>query len=281
MIIFRTADIDIHLDYLRLKESHIAFGVFGWITLLIMAVSFQVVEMFYVTKPFSKPLANYLGLGITILLVLKLVLLFFDKNFLNGSINILLGVATLSYSILTLKNLFNQKRRVIEATILFWRVGIISLGVFSTLWIIKNILDFPAITDALPYHYLSFNGWFYLVYGLLIILFTTFSFSIVFAMVYKIVPFLVWFHLNAKGYFTAPLMHEVISPKYSKAHLYFHLVVVLLSLFSLAFPHLWQLVGVLIAVSFGVIAFALIRAWLKYKDVEKNGKRIDFNIEAK
>ena len=279
MIIFRTADIDIPLDYLRLKESHITFGIFGWITLLIMAVSFQVVEMFYVTKPFSKSLANFLGIGISGLLFLKLILIFFAGDFLDKGINILLGIATLVYAILTLKNLFNQKRRVIEATILFWRAGIISLAIFSIIWTVYSLLEIPAIAYTLPHHFFTFVGWFHIIDGGMVIAFFAFAFSIVFAMVYKIVPFLVWFHLNAKGYFNAPMMHEVISPKYSKAHFYFHLVIIAFALISLPFPHLWQGVGVLLSVSFGFIAFALVRAWLKYKDVEKNGQKMEFNFK--
>ena len=51
-----------------------------------------------------------------------------------------------------------------------------------------------------------------------------FALSVVFGMMYKIVPFLVWFHLNSQGYFDAPVMTEIISPKRAKLHVYLALM---------------------------------------------------------
>ncbi len=165
---------------------------------------------------------------------------------------------------------------MIEATILFWRVGIISFLIFNLLWIVNSILQIPAVIAVLPHHLFTFIGWFHILDGGMVITFSSFVFSILFAMLYKIVPFLVWFHLNAKGYFTAPLMHEVISPKQSRTHFYIHLFTILSSFIALVFPYFWHLVGVFLTISFGTVGFAIAKAWLKYKDVEKNGQRFDF-----
>jgi hypothetical protein len=40
--------------YASVKKIHHSFALFGWITLLIISVSFQVIEMFYVTPPLSQ-----------------------------------------------------------------------------------------------------------------------------------------------------------------------------------------------------------------------------------
>ncbi len=38
-------------DFLALRQLHLGLGLLGWIALLILSVSFQVIEMFYVTPP--------------------------------------------------------------------------------------------------------------------------------------------------------------------------------------------------------------------------------------
>jgi len=106
-------------------------------------------------------------------------------------------------------------------------------------------------------------------------LYAAFALSIVFAMSYKIVPFLTWFHLNAQGYFTAPMMHEVIHPRYAMRHLALHLTTLFSALFSSVDPRLWPLTGLLLAGSFLWLALAIYRAWHLYLDVRENGERID------
>lgn len=44
----------------QMKEGHYSFGLFGWIALLIISISFQVIEMFYVTPPYPKLISYYL-----------------------------------------------------------------------------------------------------------------------------------------------------------------------------------------------------------------------------
>ena len=40
--------------YMQVKEAHYSFGLFGWIALLIISISFQVIEMFYVPPPYPQ-----------------------------------------------------------------------------------------------------------------------------------------------------------------------------------------------------------------------------------
>jgi positive regulator of sigma E activity len=43
-------------------------------------------------------------------------------------------------------------------------------------------------------------------------------------MVYKIIPFLSWFHLSSKGYFSLPTIREFIEEKYIRVHFFIHLL---------------------------------------------------------
>jgi uncharacterized membrane protein YesL len=108
-------------------------------------------------------------------------------------------------------------------------------------------------------------------------LFTAFALSVVFAMSYKIVPFLVWFHLNAQGYFNAPMMHEVIHPRFAMRHLALHLTALFTALAAAGLtPGLWHVAGALLLLGFGALAGAIYRAWHLYRHVQATQERFDF-----
>jgi uncharacterized membrane protein YesL len=112
------------------------------------------------------------------------------------------------------------------------------------------------------------------------IFFAGFALSIIFAMFYKIVPFLTWFHLNAQGYFTAPMMHEVIHPKTAMKHLYIHLAATASFLLSLFFAPFIYLAGVLTVLSFGWALYGLVHAHRLYVKTQREGEKFEMNIDA-
>jgi uncharacterized membrane protein YesL len=99
-----------------------------------------------------------------------------------------------------------------------------------------------------------------------------------YAMTYKIVPFLVWFHLNAKGYFEAPMMHEVVHPKYARLNLYLFLTSFILLLIAPFVSIMWKIGSIAFIISFFMLFLAIYRAIKKYYYVLENGKRFEFNI---
>lgn len=96
---------------------HMAWGLFGWIGLLIIGVSYQVVPMFQVTKPYPEFMRKYLAPVLFILLFLKtavggakhfiLVSDGFDSFFSFG-----FGVLFLSFVVATLKLQLQRKRKI-------------------------------------------------------------------------------------------------------------------------------------------------------------------------
>jgi hypothetical protein len=245
--------------YMQIKESHYSFGLFGWIALLIISISFQVIEMFYVTPPYPKLVSRYLPLiFIALLFVSSLIGLFYPS--LWALSDILLALLLSGYALLTLKRLTQRKRPLADATVWFWRIGLGSLLLSMLFMSIALFLELSAV-KLLSY-----------------ILFVSFALSIVFAMFYKIVPFLTWFHLNSQGYFTAPMMHEVIHPKTAKKHLWIHLAVVIAFILSIFIPSLITVAGVLTITSFGWMGYQIIHANILYKKTQESGER--FNIGA-
>jgi len=245
--------------YSQIKEAHYSFGLLGWIALLIISISFQVIEMFYVTPSYPDLVSHYLPLTLLGLLIVTSVAGLFIPSVWIIS-NILLMILLGGYALLTLKRLTQKKRPLTDATVWFWRVGLSSL-LLSMLSMGITLFTDVAVIKTLSY-----------------IFFTSFALSIVFAMFYKIVPFLTWFHLNSQGYFTAPMMHEVIHPKTAKKHLYIHLATIVTFVVSIFIAQMILLAGLLTMLSFGWMGYQIIHAHLLYKKTQETGEKFDMNI---
>jgi uncharacterized membrane protein YesL len=116
------------------------------------------------------------------------------------------------------------------------------------------------------------------IQSLSFIFFASFALSIVFAMFYKIVPFLTWFHLNSQGYFTAPMMHEVIHPKTAMRHLYIHLATLVTFMLSPFISPFIYAAGVLTLLSFGWMLWQIVHAWKLYVHTQRTGEKFDMNL---
>jgi hypothetical protein len=243
-------------SYSVVKEAHYSFGLFGWIALLIISISFQVIEMFYVTPAYPKFVSGYLPFKLLGLLLLGLIISFLIPT-VWAVIDVFIALVLIGYASITLKRLTQRKRPLTDATIWFWRLGLSSL-ILSMLCLLVTLFTEQEILKQLSY-----------------LFFATFALSIVFAMFYKIVPFLTWFHLNAQGYFTAPMMHEVIHPKTANKHLYIHLATLVAFLLSLAITPFIYLAGLLTILSFGWMAYQIIHAWKLYQHTQKTGEKFD------
>jgi len=245
----------IDIDYLWLKEMHYSFGLFGWISLLIISVSFQVIEMFYVTPSFPKGYAKNLPIAIIALLFIDLF--FSSLNPQIRSILQLLVVLLIAFHAgFILLRLKQKKRPVIDATILFWILGEGAFIAFAVALIATFYVTLPPL--------------------LLVVLFSFFPLSVIFAMSYKIVPFLVWFHLNAQGYFNAPMMHEVTPPSYAKRNFYIFLGAFVTAIIAVFLPVVWYLSALLLMIAFFMLFLNNYRAWHKYQEVLESGEKFSF-----
>ncbi|RRS32877.1 MAG: hypothetical protein P794_00360 [Epsilonproteobacteria bacterium (ex Lamellibrachia satsuma)] len=242
--------------YTQIKEAHYSFGLFGWIALLIISISFQVIEMFYVTPAYPVLVSRYLPMTLLLLLIISTLIGLFYPD-IWGVSNILLALLLSGYALLTLKRLTQKKRPLTDATVWFWRLGLSSLLVSMLSMVLTPFMDNMFI-KTLSY-----------------IFFASFALSIVFAMFYKIVPFLTWFHLNSQGYFTAPMMHEVIHPKTAKKHLYIHLATIVTFVLSVFIPPFIFVAGFLTIVSFTWMTYQIIHAHKLYKHTQETGEKFD------
>jgi hypothetical protein len=240
------------IHFVEFKEAHYSFALFGWVSLLIISVSFQVIEMFYVTPKYPNIMSQYLTIALFVLLLVKLALLFLGIS--TQLIDLALPILLILYAISTTERLLSRKRPTSDATVWFWHLGMALLTLSMVITFLKNTLGVNSLLTEVSY--ISFIG---------------FALSIVFAMVYKIVPFLTWFHLSNQGYIEAPMMHDVIHPKKAKIHFKIHLAMILA--FFISFK---TLASLLMLFSFGWLLYHLIFAIKKYNYTQEHTEKIEW-----
>ncbi len=232
----------------KLKQLHYSFGLFGWVALLIISISFQVIEMFYVTPSYPDKISKYL------VLIIFALLLFSPLQ--NTISTILISLLFIIYAILTIKRLLKRKRPTKDATVWFWHFGMGMLIASMSILIAGQFIENETLNSL---SYLTF---------------IFFALSIVFAMVYKIVPFLVWFHLSNQGFMDAPLMFDIVNPKEIKKHFYLHIATFTFLILGLFSDYLFVVASLMVIASFGLLLYHLVYAANKYNYTQKNSKPI-------
>lgn len=154
--------------------SHVVMGLAGWIGLLVMGTAWQVVPMLQLTPPYPPGLTR--GLLVLVSVSLGSAVVPSGPWPLLGQIG--LGLSAWIFAIATLDLQRRRKRKIPDVGLWFWRLGMGSL--------MLSALLFPLATQ----------GRVTLLAGLVFLL--GFAVSVVCAMLYKIVPFLAWFHLQAQ-----------------------------------------------------------------------------------
>ena len=220
----------------------------------------QVVEMFYITPKYPTFFSKYLVLMIFILLLVKSFAIIFNME--SQIITMFLSAIFMVYAGVTLHRLHHRKRPTSDATVWFWRLG---MGLLIMSMLIVFINTFTLLPSHIMFiSYITFIG---------------FTLSIVFAMVYKIVPFLTWFHLSNQGYMEAPMMHDVIHPKKAKIHFRIHVAMLITWLSSALLEKADYLIifaSLLVMVSFGWLLYHLVYAVKKYNYTQKHTEKVEW-----
>jgi hypothetical protein len=212
------------LPYAQLATAHISLALGGWVMLLIVGVSYQVVPMFQLTPNYPAWLVNGLAPAMFIVLLLSLLPLLIEPGLIESAphwsviiAHSLFWLFAGCFAVTTLMLQSKRRRRVADATLGFFRLGMMSL-LCTSLFALATLF-FPAI-DRLG--------------TLSAVLFLLgFAMSLMHGMLYKIVPFLVWFHLFRGGVKSGvPNMKEIIPETWMWNHLWLHRGTLLAALFA-------------------------------------------------
>ena len=226
---------------------HILFGMFGYATLLIMGIAFQVIPMFYVARDFPKFVQDKFPFILAFLLFayIGFEFLAIDITILKFLLLFIVGL----FAYFGINSLNNRRRPIFDVTLLYWQLSLYSLLLSLIIWTFaKSDVDYL----------LS------IIFGL------GFLYSLLQGMVYKIIPFLCWFHLTSKGYFTVPTMRELIVE--SSIRLQFYIYISSLLFFILAFflsAIFLYLAALLFIVSNLLFLVNIVIAINKYKKIAK------------
>ena len=197
------------LPYTKLAAAHISLSLGGWVLLLIIGVSYQVVPMFQLTPNYPEWLGLGLAPAILIVLVLSLLSLLLESrpHWLVIAGHVMFWFLAGIFAVTTLRLQSKRRRRIADATFSFFRLGMMAL-LCAALFDIASLFS-PSIE---------------LCETLSAVLFLLgFAMSLMHGMLYKIVPFLVWFHLFRGGIKRGvPNMKEIIPEHLMWRHLWLH-----------------------------------------------------------
>lgn len=238
---------------------HAAWGLGGWALLLLTGVSYYVVPMFQLTPAYPAWLGRFLPWTLLLVLLLWALQLFGEPAWWEPWVLVAgLSLAAI-FAVATLVLQSRRRRRVPDVTLILFRGGMISLLMVVAILLIRAAVP-PAPTFVMVYDVavgvLAFVGLFV---------------SVITGMLYKIVPFLNWLHLQRLGGLTIlpPNMKEMIPDRAMYGQMRLHFLALLVLLLAVVWPMAATPAGLLFAASCAWLEWNLIaavRMYCKFRD---------------
>jgi hypothetical protein len=260
----------------ELTNIHALWGGIGWMSVLILAVSLQVIPMFHVAPRFPKLVAHFIPIILLFSLLFSLLALFAFPKAMPTLLTILL-VAFVTFNLVLLSIIWQRKRKVPDITINCWRVAVIALVVILLLYLSPE----RWFSEVFLIHKTTFLGAAFIYFYLL---------TILQGMLFKILPFLSYTHLQQRclSNFDAmqylPNMHELLSKKLAKLLFCSHIVVGGFLLLTVLNPSFYWLFSVGLLIEFILFLFIIMgtcrvyyRSLLAIKQLEEKLMKIKTN----
>jgi hypothetical protein len=242
-----------------IANIHSVFGIFGFAGILIIGVSFQVLPMFYVAPKFKAFCKKRVIWLIPAGLILWAVLNIFNDTYALVA-KLWITLFFWAFATTVWKKLNNRRRPISDVTVWYWRSASIFLTLGAFLWIFD---------EYFKHEYIVMVG---------ILIGGGFIMSIVTGMLYKVVPFLVWFHLNAMGYMQIPTMNEMINKNLAKLQFILFITSLIGLIFSFYEPLLLEISAVCFIISAVILEFNIVAPMLIYMKIKKTEP--DFDMRA-
>jgi hypothetical protein len=242
------------LPLARMVDMHAAWGLLGWIGLLSLGVAYQVVPMFQLTNAYPPALLRLLAPVLLAALLAWSAGHWFGQEGLLGAGTLGLAGAFAAFAAMTLRLQQQRRRHVVDVTLRLWRLAMLSMIAAIAVWGFAQVAPAAAAAPSYP-----------LALGVLWI--AGFALSAVSGMLYKIVPFLVWLHLQSshppRG--SVPNMKEIIPDAAARTQAWAHEAGLLL-LLSAALKPAWFLhvAAAMNGLAALLLAWNLHRAWRIY-----------------
>ncbi len=249
-------------------DLHLTWGMLGWVGLLVVAVSYQMIPMFQVTPEYPQILRRLLVPAVFAALIIWSLLFFFaEKGYIRTETAGVWFVIPLSglllFAAVTLRLQMHRRRRISDVTLLFWRTGLIAMFVGGGIWILAPL--FPALMQMTAAH---------LIIGIVMVLGS--AVSLLNGMLYKIVPFLSWFHLQNRQLtfmcmtVQVPNMKQLLPDKAAIRQFRIHLAALTVLLPAVLLPGWFaHIAGLLLALSALLLWINLVLVVVYYRRTDR------------
>lgn len=210
-----------HLQYLNL-HAHVAF--IGWISMVVMGVTYKLIPMFTLSHGYKLHFARWAFWLINAgLLGINTIFHYENTTFLYYIFTPMIAVGILLFLIQVSLIFKNRVRKKLDTGLKFTVYAYLMLGLTTVLGTFIAFIDYQNITNLT------------LIYGYMII-FGYLSMLIV-GQMYKIVPFLVWYHKYSSkvGQEKVPMLKEMFNEKAAGYGMYLMIAAILGSIYSLSF----------------------------------------------
>jgi len=240
---------------LALTDVHAAWGLGGWALMLLAGVAYFVVPMFQLTPPYPARFARGLppALGL-VLLAWTASLLVFDERARTPLWLAGLGIGA-AFGAVTLHLHARQRRKVRDVTLDFFRVA---MGSLILVWLSACAFALAPAWGNDPRAALWLGT--LAILGIFV--------SSINGMLYKIVPFLNWLHLQRLCGVGAlpPTMNRMIPESAQRRQCYAHLTALALALCAVWLNTIAWLAGLALAASCAWLGWNLLGAVRVYRD---------------
>jgi hypothetical protein len=261
-----------------LTDIHLAWGLIGWVALLVTGVAYQVVPMFQLTPAYPPWMRRFLAPALFLLLAALSAGLWLapasDRAGVAARlVAAVIAAALAAVALTTLSLQRRRRRRLPDVTVRFWVLAMTSLLLGIGLWL--GALGGVVSSPRLP-----------LLLGTLGIV--GFASSAIHGMLYKIVPFLAWLHLqnfigkemgrasarpepprgeHARDIrYALPNMKEILPDRRIRPHPWIHAAALALLFIAMLAPQPWIYpAAFMMAVSYGWLLANLISAARLYR----------------
>jgi hypothetical protein len=220
-----------HFD---ISFAHAILMIFGWGLFFIFGIALKVVPMFWVASDYEDSQIKsfiYMSLIAISLIVLNI---YFGNETLKIVALSYLGLVLLLFSYTTIDKLNNRKRKISDISVELWQMSMRFLFVGGLLIFASFFIEIEYVLIAIVFGY-----------GFIV--------TLTIGMLYKIIPFLSWWHsstiLAQKGIFSVPTVRDMIPSKELELQKKLHYITIIFLIVGVKFGLILKIAGFMIMIS--------------------------------
>ncbi len=265
LILGMARHIPLPVPYKILADLHPLWGLYGWTTLLIMGTAYQLVPMFQLTRNYPALITRRLVGFLLMCIAVRTLVAWIPGPVGDGLARLVdasLAAGALLFSIVTLRLQWQRKRKVGDTTLNFWQIGMWALLLSAVMGFLLQIL-IGTHSETLRQ-------------ALVVLALMGFAVAVINGMLYKIVPFLTWFHLQSAypQSKVVPNVRQIQSGFHTRYQMILYLVALVVLMASCWKPSLSRLAGMLWAINALWLERNLMQAVRIFRSVQKLARTV-------